>query len=125
VSVYVDDAAILWRSKPRFHLVADNVEELHAFCAAVGIKRCWFHRVPGKPHYDITGPQREAAIAAGAIAVTAQQMVYLTESGRRRLSGLIAESAEDPERQAWYRAILDLVRTSPNDGTPLPGDLLL
>jgi len=105
MSVYVDDAAIMWRSKPRFHLVADSVPELHAFCASVGIKRCWFHNVRGKPHYDITGPQRDTAIAAGAIAVSAQQMVYLTERGRLRLPGLIDEHRNDPERQGWYQAI--------------------
>lgn len=111
MSVYVDDAAIMWRSKPRFHLVADSVAELHAFCAAIGIKRCWFHNVRGKPHYDITGPQRAAAIAAGAIAVSAQQMVYLTERGRVRLPELIDAHADDAERQSWYRSIHALITT--------------
>lgn len=37
MAVYVDDAAIVWKGKPRFHLSADSVDELHGFAQAVGI----------------------------------------------------------------------------------------
>jgi hypothetical protein len=85
MAVFVDDAAIMYRSKPRFHLAADSVEELHAFCAKVGINRCWFHNARGHPHYDVTAPQREAAIAAGAEPLTMRELSYRTESGQRNL----------------------------------------
>jgi len=66
---FVDDAAIEFKGKPRFHLMAATVPELHAFCATAGINRCWFHNTKGAPHYDITAEQREAAIALGAMPV--------------------------------------------------------
>lgn len=77
MAVYVDDAAILWKGKARYHLAADDLDELHAFAKAVGINRCWFHRTRRRPHYDITGPQREAALEAGAQAVTARELVLI------------------------------------------------
>lgn len=95
MTVFVDDAAIMYRSKPRFHLVADSLEELHAFCAKVGINRCWFHNVAGHPHYDVTGPQREAAIAAGAEALTMRELSYRTESGQRRLLKTLERRKDD------------------------------
>lgn len=106
MSVYVDDAAIMYRSKPRFHLAADSLLELHAFCKAVGINRCWFHNAKGHPHYDITGPQRQAAIEAGAIAMTTRELSFRTESGRKVLKRLIAESAGDLDEQAKWLAMV-------------------
>ena len=81
MTAYVDDAAIEWKGKERFHLVADSVEELHRFAASVQINRCWFHRGAKYPHYDVTGKQRAAAIAAGAKPVTGRKLV-LVASGR-------------------------------------------
>lgn len=54
---------------------ADSVAELHAFAASIGIARCWFHRGAKIPHYDVTTAQRNAAMRAGAIAVTPRQFV--------------------------------------------------
>lgn len=104
--VYVDDAAIMFRSKPRFHLAADSVQELHAFCREVGIHRCWFHNAKGHPHYDITAEQRLASIRHGAIAMTSQELSFRTESGRRTLDWLIAKSADNPEEQAKWIAMI-------------------
>lgn len=37
-------------------MVADSLDELHAFAKKVGIKRCYFHGVrKGHPHYDVFG----------------------------------------------------------------------
>lgn len=82
MTVYVDDAAIPYKGKPRFHLSADSLEEMHAFCARVGINKCWFHRKSLYPHYDITGEQRDAAIAAGAVAVTKREMPAISKKLR-------------------------------------------
>ncbi len=73
--VFVDDAAVPYKGKPRFHLGADSVEELHRFCASVGINACWFHRGARHPHYDVTHDQREAALQAGAQAVSSREFV--------------------------------------------------
>ena len=77
VTVYVDD----WRQLATVgpvtgrwsHLTADSDEELHAFAARLGLRREWFqdhHRDPTRHHYDVTEPTRQAAIEAGARAVT-------------------------------------------------------
>lgn len=79
---YVDDAAILFKGKLRYHLTADSVAELHAFCAAVGINKCWFHRKSLYPHYDVTGEQRNQAIQSGALAVTQRELVALAKKLR-------------------------------------------
>jgi hypothetical protein len=79
MSAYVDDAAIMWKGKARFHMSADSLEELHAFAARIGVKRCWFHRGSRYPHYDITLPQRQAALAAGAVAVSQPEMARLAK----------------------------------------------
>lgn len=75
MAVYVDNAGIVFKGKPRHHLTADSLEELHAFCERVGIKRCWFHNTKRHPHYDVTDAQREAAIEAGAVAVSARDLM--------------------------------------------------
>ncbi len=77
MAVYVDNAGIMFMGKPRHHLAADTLEELHAFCEQIGVKRCWFHNAKRHPHYDVTCAQREAAIAAGAVAVTSRELVAL------------------------------------------------
>lgn len=61
------------------HLVADSVEELHAFAAAVGIKRCWFENRRGKhhPHYDIPVSMREVVLRAGVVKVSAREIVEI------------------------------------------------
>lgn len=106
MAVYVDDAAIMFRNKPRFHLAADSVKELHAFCQQAGINRCWFHNAKGHPHYDITAEQREASIRQGAVAMTSQELSFRTESGRRNLDRLIAKYASDPEAQAYWISMI-------------------
>ena len=37
MTVYVDDAVTLWRGRRWAHLMADSLEELHAFAARLGI----------------------------------------------------------------------------------------
>lgn len=73
--VYVDDAAILYRGKRRYHMTADSKAELHAFAESIGVKRCWFHKARLHPHYDITLPQREKAVEAGAFEVSGRELV--------------------------------------------------
>lgn len=85
--VYVDDAAILYRSKLRYHMTASSLEELHAFAQSVGIKRCWFHRGSRYPHYDVTGEQRAAAILAGALAISSKELVVHAKALRDKPVG--------------------------------------
>jgi hypothetical protein len=70
LSVYVDDAAVAWRGQRWAHLMADTLEELHAFAAALGLPRRAFQDRTSGAHYDITLAMREQALALGAVPVS-------------------------------------------------------
>jgi hypothetical protein len=58
VTIYLDDANILWRGKRWCHLYADSLPELEAFARTIGLKPSWLQHSDGKkglPHYDVTG----------------------------------------------------------------------
>jgi hypothetical protein len=76
MAVYVDDAFVsdsptAWgRWTGGGHLMADTLDELHAFAQSIGLRREWFQTRPSRPekdHYDLTRARRDAAILAGAI----------------------------------------------------------
>ncbi|MBC8741832.1 DUF4031 domain-containing protein [Paraburkholderia sp. UCT31] len=87
MAAYVDDAAILYRGKPRFHLSADSLEEMHAFASAIGVNQCWFHRGTRHPHYDVTAEQRDRAISAGAIPVDQRTLLRVAKGMARPTRG--------------------------------------
>lgn len=70
MSVYVDDAVTLWRGERWAHLMADTLDELHAFAARLGIPRRAFQDKTSGAHYDVTAALREEAIRLGAIAIS-------------------------------------------------------
>jgi len=74
VTVYVDDMRLparVGQLRARWsHLTADTKDELHAFAAAIGLRRSWFQDKPrGLWHYDVTDSKRRAALAAGAVPI--------------------------------------------------------
>lgn len=80
MAAYIDNARILWKGKLRFHMTADSLAELHEFAAKIGVNRCWLHPGSRFPHYDVTEPQREAALAAGARSVDSKELVLTSSS---------------------------------------------
>ena len=70
MAVYVDDAVTLWRGQRWAHLMADTLEELHAFAARLGLPRRAFQNKTSGAHYDVSAPMREQAIALGAVAIS-------------------------------------------------------
>lgn len=58
------------------HLMTDgDIDELHRFAQAMGLKRAWFQDKPLHPHYDLTTKHaRKRAISAGAELVTAREL---------------------------------------------------
>jgi hypothetical protein len=70
MAVYVDDAVHLWRGQRWAHLMADTLEELHAFAEALGIPRRAFQDKASGAHYDLPAPLRDEAVALGAIAIS-------------------------------------------------------
>jgi hypothetical protein len=88
VAIYVDNERIQWRGKLWCHLVADSLDELHAFAAALGLKRAWFQGKASYPHYDVTTGVRGRALAMGAIAAGKTQMLA---SARKMKNELLEE----------------------------------
>lgn len=69
VAVYVDNAVIPWRGRLWAHLLASDLDELHATAAAIGLRSAWFQDAGRFPHYDVTAEGRIAALAAGAVPI--------------------------------------------------------
>lgn len=88
--VMVDELKVWPHARPPFHrgschITTDGpLEELHALAARVGLRRRWFQEHPTAPHYDLTPPRREAAIAAGAVFVSAREQALARLRRRRR-----------------------------------------
>jgi hypothetical protein len=78
----VDRAIWRWRGRCWAHLVSDeSYEELHDFAARLGLRRAWFQG----DHYDVPEEVRAEAIALGAEAVEAVELVRrLRAAGLRR-----------------------------------------
>lgn len=63
---------------------ADSRDELDAMADRIGMRRSWIQH-PGtwKEHYDVTEPRRAAAVAAGAVEITAREGVERMMARRR------------------------------------------
>jgi len=70
MTVYVDDAVTLWRGERWAHLMADTLDELHLFAAALGLPRRAFQNKTSGAHYDVTAALRDEAIVIGAIPIS-------------------------------------------------------
>lgn len=70
MAVYVDDAIWPWRGQRWAHLMADTLDQLHAFAALLELPRRAFQDKTSGAHYDITAEMRTRAIALGAVAIS-------------------------------------------------------
>ncbi|NLA68261.1 MAG: DUF4031 domain-containing protein [Gammaproteobacteria bacterium] len=88
MAVYVDDAVTLWRGRRWAHLMADTLDELHAFAASLGMPRHAFQDRTSGAHYDVTAELRERAIALGAVPISRhrdrEQMRAVIANARRQ-----------------------------------------
>jgi hypothetical protein len=98
MAVYVDNAVFPWRGRRWAHLMADELGELHAFAARLGIPRRAFQDKRSGAHYDIDEAMRTRALALGAIAVSRTddrvRMRAIIANARRQWSGHAAEAHE-------------------------------
>ncbi|WP_042398444.1 DUF4031 domain-containing protein [Streptacidiphilus carbonis] len=80
--ILIDPPAVPGHGRLWSHLVSDSsLAELHAFARALGVPERGFER----DHYDVPERLYEAAVAAGAEAVSSRELVRrLTEAGLRR-----------------------------------------
>lgn len=72
MTVFVDDARLEFRGMRMSHLMADDLDELHAFAARLGLRREWFQD-KSVPHYDVSDSKREQALQLGAVAELADK----------------------------------------------------
>lgn len=71
MAVYVDwlrptPRSSNWPFTQGCHLIADTLDELHTFAAALGMRREWFQN-GSTPHYDLSATRQKLAIAKGAV----------------------------------------------------------
>lgn len=84
MTVYVDAEAIEWRGKRWCHLVADTLDELHAFADQLGLRRSWF-QCKKYPHYDVTISVRTKALRLGALDADRETIVACCKKMRVEL----------------------------------------
>lgn len=58
-----------WRWTSSTHLVADTLDELHAFAVKIGLRREWFQGDGRLPHYDLNPGRFHAAVRAGVTVI--------------------------------------------------------
>lgn len=76
-----------WRFRFACHLVADSLEELHAFAARLGLRRSWFQDRQDLPHYDITQNKRRVALKLGAQEISHRELVGRMHAARESRRG--------------------------------------
>ena len=98
MAVYVDNAVFQWRGKRWAHLLADDLDELHAFAARLGMPRRAFQDKRSGAHYDIDSVMRERALRLGAMPVSRLQdrerMRAIIANARRQWSGFAADATD-------------------------------
>lgn len=70
MTVYIDDAVTLWRGQRWAHLMADTLDELHAFAARLGLPKRAFQDRRSGAHYDVNADTRSIALALGAMPIS-------------------------------------------------------
>ncbi|AZF28691.1 DUF4031 domain-containing protein [Pseudomonas sp. R2-60-08W] len=85
MAVYVDAEGIKWRGREWSHLVADSLEELHAFADKLGLRRSWFQSKTFYPHYDVTKSVRTRALAMGAYSADREKIVSCARQMRSEM----------------------------------------
>jgi muramoyltetrapeptide carboxypeptidase len=107
VALLIDPPA--WPAHGRLwsHLISDtSLAELHEFAAANGVPRRGFER----DHYDVPAEMHEALVAAGAVPVSAREVVQAL-----RTSGLRRRKATAMSRKPPGRELIRPQRLRPGD----------
>jgi hypothetical protein len=98
MTVYVDELQT-YAGKGRLngqwcHMMTDgDLAELHAIAEKIGMRK-YFQHNPNHPHYDLRPSKRAAAIKAGAVPVSAIEMVNKCSILLRRIREKNTEESE-------------------------------
>jgi hypothetical protein len=77
--VYVDAAVWKYGRMTMCHMIAENLDALHAMADKIGVARRWFQNKPGFPHYDICKAKRELAVRFGATEISWRELVAMVK----------------------------------------------
>jgi hypothetical protein len=70
VTVYVDEFPAGWgKWTGGGHMLASNIDELHAMASRIGLRREWFQGDGTFPHYDVQRRKRALALQHGAVPI--------------------------------------------------------
>lgn len=77
MTVYVDPVQSYPGKGQWCHMASDSddLAELHGMASRIGLQRSWFQNKPTHPHYDLRPSKRLLAVRAGAVEVTAVELV--------------------------------------------------
>lgn len=96
MTVYVDSLhnygwVLHGQVTPSCHMFTDTLDltELHALARQIGMRIEWFQDKPAAPHYDLKSDLRDAAIAAGAVAVDRRSAAGIWGKRRALVSAAI------------------------------------
>ena len=64
---------------------SDDIEDLHAFAARLGMKREWFQPHKVAPHYDFVKSRRDLAVQFGVTQVNRRQASAIWKARRSLL----------------------------------------
>lgn len=88
MTVYVDRLRRVsigphWRWPLAAHLLADDLDELHAFAKQIGLRRQWFQGDATAPHYDLNPKRHAAALRMGAKLVERDELVEVIRTWKK------------------------------------------
>ena len=86
MAIYVVRSSVSFKGRKWCHLMADTLEELHAFAQQMGIDARLFHRDASYPHYDITLEMRSMVIAHGAVDADRKMIIAVGKRLKEQFS---------------------------------------
>jgi hypothetical protein len=87
MTVYVDNARLLFGRMLMCHMVADEIDELNAMADRIGVGRRWLQDDASWPHYDICLSKRRLAVRYGAIERSSREMARMIRAWKQRNKG--------------------------------------
>lgn len=99
--IYVDSAIHPWKGQLWCHLFSPDIDALHLFAKAIGMRREWFQDPKTMnvswPHYDINSSRRSVAVQMGAVELGKNQTSAMSKIVINRYMGLEGTDREiDP-----------------------------
>ena len=79
MSVYVGPAKYPYGGMIMCHMVADDLDELHAMAKQIGVSR-WFQNEGRYPHYDVSKGRRAMVVQFGGIETGERRIIEIAKA---------------------------------------------